>query len=396
MRILLLCNKLPYPANDGSSIAIAKMIEGFVAEQAEVFVLSLNTVKHHKNPESIPQHLKNNMHFTVVDVNTNPTAPKAFLNLFQKLPFHVSRFFQPNVGKILTQLLRENTFDIVQIEGIFMMPYADIVRANSTAKIALRTHNIEHLIWERTVKSHRLSPLKAYLQLQTRKLKRYELQCAKQADCVVAISAADEAFFAKHAAKTIAIPCGIDAVHPNPNIATGNFFHLGAMDWLPNQQGVDWLLTEVWPLVFAANKNLKLHVAGRAMSEKLRTLKAEGVVIHGEIDDAKSFRNTHGIMLVPLLAGSGIRIKIIEGMAEGIPVISTAIGAEGIPAKNEHDILLANSAQDFANAMLLLANNPAKCAQIGKNAAILAEQNFMNKTLANKLLAFYRTAWQTS
>jgi len=136
-----------------------------------------------------------------------------------------------------------------------------------------------------------------------------------------------------------------------------------------------------------------LHLAGRAMSEKLLGMKAEGIIVHGEIDDASNFRKNHGIMLVPLLAGSGIRIKIIEGLAEGIPVISTDIGAEGIPAKHEKEIIYANSAQDFASAMLQLANNAELCQQIGKNAAILAEQNYLNKNLANRLMAFYSSAW---
>jgi glycosyltransferase involved in cell wall biosynthesis len=101
-------------------------------------------------------------------------------------------------------------------------------------------------------------------------------------------------------------------------------------------------------------------------------------------------------MLVPLLAGSGIRIKIIEGMAEGVPVISTRIGAEGIPATHHQEMYFADSAADFAGAMLLLANNAELCQQIGKNAAILAEQKFLNKNLAHRLIAFYRAAWQIS
>lgn len=396
MKILILCNKLPYPANDGSSIAIAKMIEGFVAEKADLFVLSLNTVKHFKNPESIPEAVKNAAHFTVVDVNTNPTSRKAFVNLFQKLPFHVSRFFQPPVAEKLVALLRKNDFDVVQVEGLFMMPYAQLIKKHSTAKIALRTHNIEHRIWERAVESTAQPVLKAFLKTQTRKLKRYEWFCAHLADGIVAISEKDEEYFLDHNEVSITIPCGIDNADANHLIDNHHFFHLGAMDWFPNQQGIDWLVKNVWPIVFAANNKLTLHLAGRAMDEKLLNLKAEGIVVHGEIDDASEFRKTHGIMLVPLLAGSGIRIKIIEGMAEGIPTISTRIGAEGILAENGQEIVFADTAADFANAMLHLANNAELCQQIGKNAAILAEQKFLNKNLAHKLMAFYRAAWQIS
>jgi len=393
MRILLLCNKLPYPANDGSSIAISKMIEGFVEEGAQVSVLSLNTIKHFKDPVKIPQKIRESVDFTIVDVNTNPTSRKAFVNLFQKLPFHVSRFYQANVAKKLVHILKESDFDVVQIEGLFMMPYAHLIKKHSKAKIALRTHNIEHRIWERAIESSSKPALKAFLKMQTRKLKRYEWFCAGQADAIVAISEKDEAYFQILNPLSITIPCGIEQTDANHNISNQHFFHLGAMDWFPNQQGIDWLVKKVWPIVFAANNTLTLHLAGRAMSEKLLGMKAEGIIVHGEIDDASNFRKNHGIMLVPLLAGSGIRIKIIEGLAEGIPVISTDIGAEGIPAKHEKEIIYANSAQDFASAMLQLANNAELCQQIGKNAAILAEQNYLNKNLANRLMAFYSSAW---
>ena len=392
MKILLLCNKLPYPTNDGSSIAIARMIEGFVETGAEVTALCLNTIKHRKDPERIPADIKKNVRFEVVEVDTNPTRRKAFANLFQKLPFHVSRFFQPEVAEKLVDLLQNTTFDIVQLEGIFMMPYLRLIRENSTAKIVLRTHNVEHQIWERAIPAAK-PVLRAFLKNQTKKLKRYEHWCAKEVDAVVAISENDARYFKVFNEKIITIPCGIAQVSEADQINHRAFFHLGAMDWLPNQQGVNWLLEKVWPLVIEKDPSLELHLAGRAMSDDLKNKNVQGVKVHGEVEDAQAFRQKHGIMLVPLLAGSGIRIKIIEGLAEGLPIISTKIGAEGIPGTHNEDILLCQSEEEFAESMLFLANNPEKCHAIGKNAALLATENFMNKNLANRLLAFLNGTW---
>ncbi len=396
MKILLLCNKLPYPTNDGSSIAIARMIEGFISQNCHVSVLSLNTKKHFKDANNIPKEVLDKAHFSIIDVNTNPTARGAFANLFQKLPFHVNRFYQAEVALKLEQLLTEQEFDIVQIEGIFMMPYLKLIREKSSAKIALRTHNIEHQIWQRAIENTTQHVLKVFLKTQTKKLIRYENWCAKEADFIVAISINDENYFKKLNPHSITIPCGIPNVRPIDHINNHHFFHLGAMDWMPNKQGVNWLVNEVWPIVYAANSKLTLHLAGRAMDDKLLHLKQEGIQVHGEIENAKTFRAKYGIMLVPLLAGSGIRIKIIEGIAEGIPVISTSIGAEGIDATQGKEMILADSAQEFAEAMLLLANNIEKCESIGKNAANLASENFMNNNLASKLVAFYSSVWQTS
>ena len=392
MKILILCNKLPYPTNDGSSIAIAKMIEGFVAQKAKVTVLCLNTLKHRKDPDHIPKSIQDHVRFEIVEVDTNPTRRKAFANLFQKLPFHVSRFFQKDVADKLEDLLASEDYDIVQPEGIFMMPYYRLIREKTDAKIALRAHNVEHQIWERAIPSAK-PVLRAFLKNQTKKLKRYEHWCAKEVDAVVAISANDARYFKVFNERTVTIPCGIDHVEETSNIKSNAFFHLGAMDWLPNQQGVNWLLDEVWPLVYEKDQSLELHLAGRAMSDDLKARTIEGVTIHGEIESAMDFQKNHGVMLVPLLAGSGIRIKIIEGLAQGLPIISTKIGAEGIPAIHDENMLLAETPEEFAQAMLFLANNEEKCRAIGKNAALLATENFMNKNLANRLLAFFNDAW---
>jgi glycosyltransferase involved in cell wall biosynthesis len=396
MKILLLCNKLPYPANDGSSIAIAKMIEGLVKANVQLTVLSLNTKKHHKNPDDIPVELRQKVRFVIVDVDTNPTIGNALTNFFERLPFHVSRFYQKGVEQKLEELLAETDFDIVQAEGLFMMPYKRTVWAKSKAKVVLRAHNIEHLIWQRTADEHPLAVTRSFLRMQVKKLKRYEDYCATKADAIVPISPADQPYFETLNPKTKTAVCGTDGFKNNDKIHPTRFFHLGAMDWLPNKLGVNWLLNEVWPKVVAVNPTLELHLAGRSMDEKLAKLKQTGVVVHGSVTDAAAFRANHGTMLVPLLSGSGLRIKIIEGLAEGLPIISTTIGAEGIAVTHNENIVLADTAEAFAEAILHLASTPGFGLQIGKNAATLAAKNYQNSTIINGLVQFYRQAWHNS
>ena len=395
MNILLLANKLPYPANDGSSIAVARMIEGFIANGISLTVLALNTKKHHKDPADIPAHVRAYVTFHSVDVDTNPSVGNAFLNLFQRLPFHVSRFFQKKVATRLEALLKETDFDVVQAEGLFMMPYKRLIWQNSKAKLVLRAHNIEHLIWKRAAENQTKPILKQFLRAQAHKLKRYETYCARIADAVLPISPVDAQFFSAFNQRVHTVPCGVDVQPLMPvALAPNRFFHLGAMDWLPNQQGVQWLIQHVWPLVYAKNANLELHLAGRAMPQWLLNVKSPGITVHGEVAHAKTFRQAHGVMLVPLLAGSGLRIKIIEGLAEGLPIISTAIGAEGIHAVQGESILIANTADAFAAAMLALTNDMQRCAEIGKNAATLAAKTYQNKEIIADLAEFYTHTWQ--
>lgn len=396
MNILMLCNKLPYPANDGSSIAMARMIEGFSKADCKTTVLCINTIKHFKDPKDIPLKLLENTRFEVVSLDTNPTLGKAFMNLFQKLPFHVSRFYQPEVAAKLAALLQNNIFDVVQIEGVFLMPYMHLIRKYSTAKIVLRAHNVEHQIWARILASTKNPVVKVFLKTQIKKLKNYEIAAAKMADAIVPIAETDMRFFKRYNEKILTVPCGITTLVPVEKICPNAFFHLGAMDWLPNVQGVDWLLREVWPKVFAQNNLLKLHLAGRCMPESYKEKNIPGVFVHGEVADASKFRKNHGIMLVPLLAGSGMRIKIVDALAQGLPIIATPIGAEGIDIENGKNGILAQNAEAFATAMLTLVNSPEKCSELGKNAALLAHEKFLNQELVNGLLDFYKSAWNKS
>lgn len=396
MRILILCNKLPYPSNDGSSIAIASMISGYLETGVDLTVLSLNTKKHYKDPAAIPPNIKAAVRFEIIDVDTNPTFGNAFANLFQRLPFHVSRFVQKPVLQRLNSLLTENIFDIVQCEGIFMMPYKLLIWKLSDAKIVLRAHNVEHRIWERTTKEEPKPILKAFLKTQSAKLKRYEIHCAKKADAILPITPIDAAFFSEYNDTIHPVPCGIQSAKANEKLNCQQFFHLGAMDWLPNQKGIDWLLTEVWPEVMKKNNKLSLHLAGRAMSKELKNIKQEGVHIHGEVVDAKAFRQQHGVMLVPLHSGSGMRIKIIEGLAEGIPIISTSVGAEGIEAEDGKNIRLADDKDAFVDAILKMAEDDHACQSIGKNAATLAAEKYLNKALIADLVGYYTDKWQIS
>lgn len=396
MKILLLCNKLPYPANDGSSIAIARMIEGLVAANVELTVLSLNTKKHFKNSNDIPEAIQQKVHFEIVEVDTNPTIGNAFINLFERLPFHVSRFYQKAVEQKLEALLKETDFDIVQAEGLFMMPYKRLVWAKSKAKVVLRAHNIEHLIWQRTAEEHPMAVTRSFLRMQVKKLKRYEDYCAAKADAIIPISPADQPYFEAINPNTHTAVCGTEVFHKHGKYNPKRFFHLGAMDWLPNKLGVNWLLNDVWPKVMRQNPDLELHLAGRSMDDKLAKHKQPGVFIHGAVADAVAFRAEHGTMLVPLLSGSGLRIKIIEGLSEGLPIISTTIGAEGIKVTDTKDILLADTAEAFAAAILQMAADQSLSSQIGKNAATLAAKNYQNSTIINNLVQFYAQTWHNS
>jgi glycosyltransferase involved in cell wall biosynthesis len=191
----------------------------------------------------------------------------------------------------------------------------------------------------------------------------------------------------------IDIPFGIDpADYDNlpDKVEFPSLFSLGSMNWIPNQEGIRWFLHQVWPDVHAEFPELKYYLAGRQMPEWMRSLKQPNVIVLGEVADARIFLASKSIMIVPLFSGSGIRVKIIEGMAAGKTIISTSIGAEGISYTNHENILIANAPCEFFEMISICVTNALLCDKVGKQAQMLIENVYNPKILIRKLLAFYQ------
>lgn len=391
MTILLLCNKFPYPSTDGSSIAIMKMLDTLLAGGNQMHLFSLNTKKHYKDPQKFKDVYGKKVKLTSVDIVTDITASNTAINLISGQPFHVSRFFASNVSDALNQVLKDETFDIVQFEGIFMGPYLDLVREKSNAKCVLRPHNVEYKIWERFVRSENNVLKSIYLQIQTKRLKKYEEEIIPQFDALLPISETDESFFKDYTnSPTLALPCATDLNnYPEFPSESSTFFHLGAMDWMPNVSGMEWFLDKVWPLVLKELPQAEFRLAGREMPKHLLEYKQKGITVYGEVESAETFYEENGVLIVPLLSGSGIRIKIIEGLSYGKAIVSTHIGAEGIAAKNNKQIFLEDSAEAFAKRMIELYLDKALRLSIGENARRFAAESFDVSVLGRKLNTFY-------
>lgn len=397
MRVLQICNKAPYPPNDGSSIAIYNMGEGFISNNVQLHVLTINTKKHFKPDDQIPIEYKEKSHYKSVYRDASVTPWGAFGNLFSSQSYFVSRFCFSEFEKALMKTLKNNVFDVIQLEGLFVAPYIDTIRKYSQAKIVLRAHNVEFLIWERHL-AHEKSVLKKwYLSLQTSRLKKFELDTLSKLDAIVTITDIDKDFFLDLGFKKPIYTCitGVNVSSykekKSNNKKPKTIFHFASMDWMPNMEAVEWFLNNCWEKVHKAVPEAKLVLAGRDMPEKFRKLNLPNVMVIEKVADSKTFYNEHEIMLVPLLSGSGLRIKIIEGMAYGKPIVSTGIGAEGIKYTHGKNILIANSPLDFSDAVISLLQNEEKRMELEREAQLLAEQQFDNKKVVEGLVQFYKS-----
>jgi polysaccharide biosynthesis protein PslH len=395
MNILILCNKSPYPPKEGGPIAMNMIIEGLISAGHNVRVLAMNTNKYSINPVNIPDEYKEKTRIELVYVDLSFRPLKAFFNLFTDRSYHVERFISNAFAYKLDKILKEEEFDVIQFEMTFMRPYLELVRQNSKARTILRAHNIEHLIWERISKTT-TNPLKRiYLRHLSRTLKNHELTSINDFDGVAAITKNDADFFVQAGCRVpIAdIPFGINFSRfqePSENTSDITLFSIGSMNWIPNQEGIRWFLEKVWPDVIRQNPSLKYFIAGREMPIWLTESHYPNVEIVGEVDDALKFMHEHTIMIVPLFSGSGIRIKIIEGMACGKTIISTSVGAEGIHYTDLEDILIADDPFEFIEMISACLNDRVFLNRIGKNARELIKKDYDRDLIIQKLVGFYQ------
>lgn len=396
MRILQISNKAPYPANDGSSIAICNLAEGLADNNIELHLLSINTKKHFKPDDKIPSEFKEKTHYQSIFKNTNTTVLGALMNLFSSQSYFVSRFHFKEFEEALIQKLQSQTFDIVQLEGVFMASYIALIRKHSPAKIVLRTHNVEHQIWERHLKQEKNFIKKFYLSLQNKRLKHFELNSFNRVDAIVTITDDDKKNISEISQNKNIHTCltGINLSSYKPVLNPAkpdSLFHFASMDWMPNIEAVDWLMSEVWPKVIAKQKNAVLVLAGRGMPHKFKSLSSANIRIIENVVSSEKFYNNYDIMLVPLWSGSGLRIKLVEGLAYGKAIVTTSIGAEGIPYTNYQDLIAADDANSFAKAIIDILQQTNTKHSLQQNARKLAEQHFDYKKLAADLILFYTT-----
>jgi glycosyltransferase involved in cell wall biosynthesis len=394
MRVLQLTKKVPFPSKDGESMAIRSLASSLVSNGITIDLLSLNTNKHRfsGNLDDIDSTLYAS--FYMVDINTDFHPISFISNLISYLPYQISRFVKKDYKLKLISLLAQNHYNYILLETVYLTPYIPVIKRYSSAKILLRTHNMEYEIWDRLYKGANWGVYKLLYKWLAHQMFRYESFRLTSIDYLIAISERERLMFKAlyPSLNGIVVPITWNASKENyqkilkSNSSNISLFFIGSLDWKPNQEGLLWFLSKVWPICRSRFPDLSFFVAGRNMPDSIKQLSIEGVFMIGEVDDAASFVNQHDIAIVPLLSGSGMRAKIIEAMALGKVVITTSIGLEGIEAQDAFDVCLANSPEEFIDVIQYLLTHPAQMIQMGINAQYNIMNNYESVTMGKKLL----------
>jgi len=395
LKILQFCNKPPYPPKDGGAIGMHNVSQSYIDRGYDLQILSVNSEKHNVDIHSLPKEYLNTTNFEAVKLDLSVNIWTAFVNLFYtQKSYNISRFFSKKMDDKLSDILKSNTFDVIQIESIFLKEYLPTIRKYSKAKVVLRAPNVEFIIWQRLAEIEKSFLKRFYLNILAKRLKAEEIETFKMVDAIYTVTERDMTIIQSFGVKVpiTFVPTGIDVTKDintsEIDVDYPSLFHLGALDWMPNQEAIKWLLDNVWPEVHKRIPELKFYIAGRRPPKWLLDINVDGVVVVGEVDDAAKFIKSKAIMPVPLFSGSGMRVKIIEAMMLKKAVVSTTIGIEGIIHKDNENVLIADTAEEFVKSIILLASDKMEYQKICNNAKANVERYYSNDIITKKLSEF--------
>ncbi|MCP4536082.1 MAG: glycosyltransferase [Chloroflexi bacterium] len=379
MNILMLTQVLPYPPDSGPKIKTYNVIK-YLSQCHRVTLASFVRGDQSEHVRQLERYCQ--------AVHTVPMARNAVQDglamarsLFTGQPWMMVRDERKEMRALVDRLAAEQHFDVVHADQLNMGQYAERV---SDAFKVMDAHNALWLLYKRLWATMSPGPRKWLLGRDWRLLKSYEGRLMREFDAVLAVSPEDKAALQEAAGQGVGatvIPIAIDTDEVKVverEAEPDHILHIGTMYWPPNIDAVNWFVREIYPLVRQQRPDVQFDVVGSRPSADLLALNDTGqrINVTGYVEDPTPYQQRAAVMIVPLLAGGGMRVKILQSLAEGIPIVSTTLGCEGIGVTNGEDILIADEPDDFAAAVLQILNDRALAQRLSHNGRRLAETRY--------------------
>ena len=320
------------------------------------------------------------------------------LNLGSDLPYAIKKYESTEMRREIENRIRG--FDVLICD--FLAPAVNVPRDLDCATVLFQ-HNVEAMIWKRHYEVQTNPAKKTYLFRQWRKMFDFEARTCPRFDCVVAVSREDrEMMQQQYGVKNVYdVPTGVDTDFFRPNRErTGkphNLVFTGSMDWLPNEDAIRYFTESVMPRIKQSVPDVTLTVVGRDPYPALLELSKRdpSVIVTGRVEDVRPYMDEAAVYIVPLRIGGGTRLKIYEAMAMEKAIVSTSIGAEGLPVVNGKEIVLADTPESFADAVVKLLKDPRVAEEIGQRAAARVRAEFGWESVADSFAAVCERAKRT-
>jgi glycosyltransferase involved in cell wall biosynthesis len=393
MHIAIVDEELPYPPNSGKRIRTYQLISRLARRHRITYVCHRNA-DHLELDQAVTAFHDLGVETVVVDRPVPPKSGLAFYgrlaaNLVSPLPYSVASHRSASLDRAIRDLAARDRVDLWQAEWT---PYAASLQGLKNARRLIIAHNVESQIWRRYWEQEPSWAKRWYIGQQWRKYERFEGRVCRQADRIVAVSHEDAAlirdqFGATHVA---VVENGVDTAFFRPDRCVreqGLLLFLGSLDWRPNLDAVDQLLSTIFPAVRAQEPGARLWLVGRNPPEALRRRagSTRGVELHASVPDVRPFLERSMLLVVPIRIGGGSRLKILEAFAAGLPVISTRIGAEGLKVQNGVHLAVVENIAGMASEIVSLMNDPERRSSLAREGRALAESHYEWERLAGKL-----------
>lgn len=302
-------------------------------------------------------------------------------NLFSPLPYFMRKYVNVRMRREVGSRARSGDFDVLVCD--FLNPAVNVPTGLPIPAVLFQ-HNVEAMIWRRHCEVQTHPVKRAYLYGQWRKAFSYERTACRRFDSVVTVSRDDaETIRRDYGVDSVAsVPTGVDRDYFRPSggveAEPGSLVFTGSMDWLPNEDAIQYFTREIMPIVRERVPCVRLTIVGRNPSASLVDLAVRdpSVVVTGRVEDVRPYMERAAAYVVPIRVGGGTRLKIYEALAMGKPVVSTTVGAEGLPLKDGGDLLIADAPHDFADAVVRVLQDAPLARRLGMRAAEMVRDRF--------------------
>ena len=389
-KVLIICARLPLPLNTGAKIRAFHVIKSissqynvtlgffYANQEEEIYFNDIASLGIRLIPVYNPK------------IDKKTSVGDVLANCINSVPVTVAKYWHPEMANIIKAEAKEH--DIIHCEHLHMAQY---LSEDFKSKTVLDAHNVEWLLAQRCFQTENNLAKKCVLWWNYRKLKNYEALSFGRFDMVFAVSDLDRLEIERMGARgqVVTIENGVDVEYfqPNETVENGSLVFVGSMDWMPNDDGMHYFIDEIFPLLVTRGLNPQVYIVGREPSKELEYMakRTVGITVTGTVDDVRPYVEKGSVYIVPLRFGGGTRLKILEAFAMKKAVVSTSLGCEGIECTNAEHLIIADTADTFADSVELLLDDANKRRLLAKNAYNLIAKKYSWNIISENILAYY-------
>lgn len=388
MRILFLTETVPWPLDSGGRIRTYHALRALSLEHEVCLHTFARSEEQRVAARDTLGSIVRSVHIHLLPRTWRRELWAACRSVIQRSPLTIARHYSSRVARLLASETRQSEFDIVYCDHLSMLQYGITLGL----PVILDAHNVEYRIIERY--ASRLGPSLQQLvaRREVRRLRDYEGRLYPTCRGILTVSAVDADVIRSMAGAEVPvievpIPIDVESIRPTTSLTKQPvILFVGPLDWPPNAEAVEWFVRHVWPLVLDSVPTALFRVVGRKperLPEDVR--RASRVRFEGWVPDVTPYFEQSRVLVVPIQSGSGLRVKILDAFARGIPVVTTPVGVEGIPANTGRHCLIASDAAEFSRDLVQVLGDEALSGGLAREARALVEQQFGTKYIGQSL-----------